>query len=420
MPENLLPYLNVLLPSLSGACAVAILMVYILRWRAYPLFRKFITDPEENAPGQGVQHVTPHNICAAREARFPAVSIVVPARNQADRLEKLLPALFTQDYPEAFEVIVVDQKSTDDTPLLLKRQEQTYPHLRHSYVPATSRHIELRKLAVTLGIKAAYNEWVIVVNPDTIPASAQWLREYAAFLKPEYDFVEAYFNYDDNYSCIARRAIVERLRRFCFRLRAFRNGRVIGCEPANYAVRKEWFITQKGFADSLTLPFGEEYIFATRHADPARCRFLCSESTKLLEELPSRRELKAQRVRNAEVTRLLRHDTRRYRWQESLASSFLFLALLSNLLYAACLYPRIEAALPYGYFFLCTDIMSLLCWLLLFTLPALLLRKSAAVAGEHFFLFYPLWFEIMQPFRNVLVGLSRRFRHTDFRRKYLS
>ncbi len=46
---------------------------------------------------------------------WPAVRIVVPARNEAGSLPATLPALLAQDYPGEFEVLVVDDRSSDET-----------------------------------------------------------------------------------------------------------------------------------------------------------------------------------------------------------------------------------------------------------------------------------------------------------------
>lgn len=50
----------------------------------------------------------------------PFVSLIVPARNEARVIEGCVRALLAQDYP-AFEVIAVDDNSTDETPTILAR-----------------------------------------------------------------------------------------------------------------------------------------------------------------------------------------------------------------------------------------------------------------------------------------------------------
>jgi hypothetical protein len=58
-------------------------------------------------------------LAASRRARrtptpWPRVSVLIPARNEAENLRRLLPSLLAQDYP-AFEVVVYDDGSEDET-----------------------------------------------------------------------------------------------------------------------------------------------------------------------------------------------------------------------------------------------------------------------------------------------------------------
>jgi len=46
---------------------------------------------------------------------WPDVAVIVPARNEATMLTRTLPALLSQDYPGRVRVVVVDERSTDDT-----------------------------------------------------------------------------------------------------------------------------------------------------------------------------------------------------------------------------------------------------------------------------------------------------------------
>lgn len=59
----------------------------------------------------------------------PSVSLLVPARNEAENLRKNLGCLLEQDYPE-YEVIVLDDHSTDDTGEILERFHSKWPHLQ--------------------------------------------------------------------------------------------------------------------------------------------------------------------------------------------------------------------------------------------------------------------------------------------------
>jgi len=58
----------------------------------------------------------------------PQVSVCVPARNEERDIEACLTSLLEQDYPD-FEVIVVDDHSTDNTPAIIASLQKKYPHL---------------------------------------------------------------------------------------------------------------------------------------------------------------------------------------------------------------------------------------------------------------------------------------------------
>lgn len=107
------------------------------------------------------------------EAR-PAVSVIVCAKNEAKNLRNNIPLLMEQKYPEA-QIIVVDDCSTDDTLTVLSELRARYPELYYTSIPADSKFIHGKKLAVTVGIKAAKHEKIVFIDADCKPASEHWL-----------------------------------------------------------------------------------------------------------------------------------------------------------------------------------------------------------------------------------------------------
>ncbi len=84
--------------------------------------------------------------------------------DQANELKENLPAFLTQEYDAGYEVIVVDETSTDDTSELLKLFKKEYTNLYTTFLPKPNRLIIRKKLAMNIGTKAAKNEWVIITD----------------------------------------------------------------------------------------------------------------------------------------------------------------------------------------------------------------------------------------------------------------
>ncbi|MDX1587033.1 MAG: glycosyltransferase, partial [Balneolaceae bacterium] len=61
------------------------------------------------------------------DEQAPKVSILIPARNEEDVIQKCLESALTQNYPN-LEVIVLDDESTDRTPQILKQLKESRPH----------------------------------------------------------------------------------------------------------------------------------------------------------------------------------------------------------------------------------------------------------------------------------------------------
>ncbi len=408
MLELYTPTLVWALPTLVGTDALALLFTYLTRWRHDTLAAKYVAWQTEAQDVEKATHAAIYNQPQNEKPVYPRVSIVVAAQNQARQLEYLLPKLLEQQYKGKFEVVVVDQVSTDDTEEVLKRLELSYSHLRHSFVPPHSRHIELRKLALTIGIKAARSEWVIVVNPDTVPVDSQWLQHYAENLLPGVDWVQAYLNYDDDGSDTARRAILDRVRLQNLRLQAYENGVILGCDTANYAIRKTWFLQNQGFADSLQIPFGEESLLAYFHTDAERTTFLCSPDTRLTEEVPGSAQMKCNRIQMAELARRMKGVGRTYFARAFATSWFIYLYILLTTIYIGL---RVWIDIDAGVYQMCylyTDVVMLLLFLLAGFLPQWGLRKSMKALGERKIKGYVYFYDLLQPWRTLAAHIARR------------
>jgi cellulose synthase/poly-beta-1,6-N-acetylglucosamine synthase-like glycosyltransferase len=106
---------------------------------------------------------------------YTPLSVVIAARSEAHNLVEFLPYIFEQDYPQ-FEVVVVNDRSWDDTGEILKAFQQKHSNLHVvNIVDGTHRSFG-KKMALTLGIKGAKYETIVVTDADCKPVSKNWLK----------------------------------------------------------------------------------------------------------------------------------------------------------------------------------------------------------------------------------------------------
>lgn len=126
-----------------------------------------------------------------------AISIIICAKNEADNLKQFLPSVLQQDYhPQLFEVIVVNDQSTDGSAQVLNQFSLQYPQLKIITIPGdVVKTLPGKKYALAQGIKAAQHDRILLTDADCKPFSDQWLKEMTSTDK---DIVLGYGAYQTN------------------------------------------------------------------------------------------------------------------------------------------------------------------------------------------------------------------------------
>ncbi len=349
---------------------------------------------------------------------MPPVSIIIPTHEQGELLEKNIESFLAQKYPK-FEVIIVDCASTDCTADVIKRLDARLDkRIRHTFIPSTARYVGRRKLAITLGIRAALYEWTIIVSPDSTPCSEEWLSGMARhFDSNKHDIVLGYANYKDNGGAIARRAIFERMT-YLFRcFHSAKNGKAIGGDCVNFAIRKSTFLENKGFAESLTIPFGDIDLLIDSLATKGRTAIEAHPETTLLQELPENVILQNERIQKVETLRHLGCRGQAYRLLSGTASfacigyALFTLTSISIVLGLCITQPEYrKEALTFG-------ATTLGLWATSITLSIVCLRRSTNLLEEKRYGLRIYGYELTQPFRGLINKIRRhRLRHDFIRR----
>ncbi len=105
------------------------------------------------------------------------VSVIICARDEAANLAKNLPGALVQQYRTSHEVIVVDDNSFDDTKYLLEEFQKTFKQLHPVFLKQEAKFIPGKKFPLSIGIKTAKHEVVLLTDADCVPASEFWIEK---------------------------------------------------------------------------------------------------------------------------------------------------------------------------------------------------------------------------------------------------
>lgn len=119
------------------------------------------------------------------------VSVIICAQNEAEHLNKFLPIMLTQNYTN-YEVIVVNDGSTDETEQILETYAQQHPNLKTSFLPQKAKYMSRKKMCMSIGIKAAQYDTLIFTDADCVPSSKNWLMLLMRNYTPETEIVLGY------------------------------------------------------------------------------------------------------------------------------------------------------------------------------------------------------------------------------------
>lgn len=128
------------------------------------------------------------------DSTLSTFSIIMSVCDDASLIEENLPAYLEQEYEAGYEVIVVDESSTDNTADVLKLQKNEHPNLYTTFLPRPNRLVNRPRLALTLGVKASKNDWVVFTDISTPPPSPQWLAELSASTAGSVALILGYVN----------------------------------------------------------------------------------------------------------------------------------------------------------------------------------------------------------------------------------
>jgi glycosyltransferase involved in cell wall biosynthesis len=212
--------------------------------------------------------------------RIPGISVVVCAKNEVDNLRILIPKLIDQRY-ESYELILVDDRSTDETYDYAIELEQNEEKLKFVRIDSTPDHINNKKYALTLGIKAAKFEHILFTDADCRPESENWVNEMSlGFSSDKKNFVIGYSQYEKANGFLNQFIKYETLLTAINYLGLGLLGNPYMAVGRNIAYRKSLFLDNNGFGKFQNVVGGDDDLLINQHAKRRNTSFIISpEST---------------------------------------------------------------------------------------------------------------------------------------------
>ncbi|MDQ3190260.1 MAG: glycosyltransferase [Bacteroidota bacterium] len=109
-----------------------------------------------------------------------SISVIIAARNEEDNIVNCLESIFDQNYPiEYFEVIVVNDNSTDSTALVIEKWIKKHKkNAKLIHLPIDVKTKSYKKLAIQTAIKVAIGDLIVTTDADCL-VSNNWLNSIA-------------------------------------------------------------------------------------------------------------------------------------------------------------------------------------------------------------------------------------------------
>ena len=214
---------------------------------------------------------------------LPPITIILTPHDNAQELIKNLPVYLNQNYPADYQLIVVAPKNDYETSDILKRFASN-KRLYTTFIPESSRYMSKKKLAITLGVKAAKYDWVIMADICCAPISNNWLQAIARNCKEKKELVVGYTRYEQDTPAYRQ---FERHYLAHYHMHEYQHNKAYACPFNALAFRKSHFLQEEGFRGNLKYIRGEYDFMVNKYAKENNLAFENSFEGTLIEEVPT-------------------------------------------------------------------------------------------------------------------------------------
>lgn len=215
------------------------------------------------------------------------VSVIICAKNEAENLKKFIPSILNQNYPD-FEVVLINDYSSDSTLKVIKKFMALDERVKLVNVKPVEKFWGNKKYALTLGIKAATNDFLLFTDADCEPVSPNWINSMSSHFSSKKSIVLGYGAYKKVNGSLLNAMI--RYETFLAAVQYFsfaKAGLPYMGVGRNLAYRKSLFLESSGFMKHIDIKSGDDDLFINQVATAENTEICISEES-FTESIPNK------------------------------------------------------------------------------------------------------------------------------------
>ena len=210
------------------------------------------------------------------------VSVIIVVSNNGEALRDSLIQVLEQDYP-LFEVVVVNENSSDDTEFILYVLQANYPNLTVINLGKNDNKFERYKFSLSIGIRSAKYENVLLMNVSCLPKTYNWLT-----------YMMSPVNENSNKKIITGISLREQSKGLPNILEKYDEtttymnlisytlyGNAYTSNGMNMIYNKQWLLNKQGFISQYAISCNQEDFFVHKNANKKNTAIVCNKDSFL-------------------------------------------------------------------------------------------------------------------------------------------
>jgi len=215
------------------------------------------------------------------------VSVIICARDEAENLARYLPGALVQRYPATHEVIVVNDNSLDESKYLLEELQKTFKQLQIVELKQEARFIPGKKYPLSIGIKSAKYEMVLLTDADCVPASEFWIQKMQETFTDGIEIALGYGPLHKKKGFFNKMVRWETFHTALQYLSYAESGMTYMGVGRNLGYKKEVFFRHKGFSAHNNIPGGDDDLFINKASTKKNTAIVVDKDAFTLSEPPT-------------------------------------------------------------------------------------------------------------------------------------